>query len=145
MAIKSYRALVDAAKETDEYWIESAKHDLAFGLHRQIKRNGMSNAQLAIKLNVKPPYISKVMRGDENLTIESMVKLVRAAGGKLHLQVADQADGVRWFNVIAGRNNIFTGDAEAFRRSQMIKPKQSEQMVIPSHVEEMELYAAAAN
>lgn len=142
MAIKSYRDLVDAAKATDKYWIENAKHDLAFGLHRQIRRSGMSNAELATKLDVKPPYISKVMRGDENLTIESMVKLVRAAGGRLHIQVADQADGVRWFNVIAGKCNMFTGDAEAFRQSQAIKTKSA---VIQSHVEEMELYAVATN
>jgi len=142
MAIKSYRALVNAAKETDKYWIENAKHDLAFGLHRQIRRSGMSNTELAAKLNVKPPYISKVMRGDENLTIESMVKLVRAAGGRLHLQVADQADGIRWFSVISGNSNMFTGDAEAFRRSQVME---TEPVVIQSHVEEMELYAVAAN
>lgn len=142
MTIKSYRALVDAAKETDKYWIENAKHDLAFGLHRQIRRSGMSNAELATKLDVKPPYISKVMRGDENLTIESMVKLVRAAGGRLHIQVADQADGIRWFSVISGKGNMFTGDAEAFRRSQAIK---TEPLVIQSRVEEMELYAAATN
>lgn len=142
MAIKSYRALVNAAKETDKYWIESAKHDLAFGLHRQIKRSGLSNVELATRLNVKPPYISKIMRGDENLTIESMVKLVRAAGGRLHLQVVDQADGVRWFSVISGKGNMFTGDAEAFRQSQVMKTKP---VVIQSHVEEMELYAVAAN
>lgn len=102
----------------------------------------MSNAELATKLGVKPPYISKVMRGDENLTIESMVKLVRAAGGRLHIQVADQADGVRWFNVITGKRNLLTEDAEAFRRSQEIKTKQP---VIQSHVEKMELYAVATN
>jgi transcriptional regulator with XRE-family HTH domain len=28
-------------------------------------------------------YISKVFRGDNNLTIESMVKLARATGGQL--------------------------------------------------------------
>lgn len=142
MTIKSYRALVSAAKETDSYWIESAKHDLAFGLHRQIKRSGMSNTELATKLKVKPPYISKVMRGDENLTIESMVKLVRAAGGKLHLQVADQSDGVRWFNVISDKKSTFKGDAEAFRRSKMIKPGS---MPIVADREEIELYAAASS
>lgn len=136
MTIKSYRALVDAAKATDKYWIENAKHDLAFGLHRQIRRGGMSNAELATKLGVKPPYISKVMRGDENLTIESMVKLVRAAGGRLHIQVADQADGVRWFSVIPGKCNMLTENAEAFRQSQAIKTKQP---VIQSHVEKMEV------
>ena len=118
MTIKSYRALVRASKETDSYWIEHAKHDFAFGLNLQLKRSGMANNDLAKKLGVKPPYISKVMRGDENLTISSMVKLIRATGGKLHLQVSDKQDGMRWFQVVSGRKNSFASDAATFQQAQ---------------------------
>ncbi|MBK9447557.1 MAG: helix-turn-helix domain-containing protein [Betaproteobacteria bacterium] len=61
----------------------------------------MSNAEFARKLDVSPPYISKIMRGDENFTIEAMVKFARAAGAKLHLQIADESDAVRWVQVIS--------------------------------------------
>ncbi|MFZ2541864.1 MAG: helix-turn-helix domain-containing protein [Gallionella sp.] len=118
MTIKSYRALVRASKETDSFWIEHAKHDFAFGLNQQLKRSGMVNTSLAKKLGVKPPYISKVMRGDENLTIGTMVKLVRAAGGKLHLQVSDQQDGMHWFQVVSGKRNSFASDAATFQQAQ---------------------------
>jgi len=117
MTIKSYRALVRTSKDTDSYWIEHAKLDFAFGLNHQLKRIGMANTDLAKTLGVKPPYISRVMRGEENLTIGSMVKLVRATGGKLHLQVADQKDGMRWFKVISGKSNSFADDAVAFRQA----------------------------
>lgn len=139
MPIKSYKALVRAAKDTDTYWIESVKHDFAFSIHRQIQRHGITNAALAKKLGVTPPYISKVLKGDENLTIESMVKIVRAANGRLHLQVADQADGLRWLNVIPGRKNEFTVNAEAFRKSKQIRKSIS----IP--IEELENYGALSN
>lgn len=118
MTIKSYRALVRASKETDSYWIEHAKHDFAFGLNQQLKRSGMVNTGLAKKLGVKPPYISKVMRGDENLTIGTMVKLIRATGGRLHLQVSDQQDGMRWFQVVSEKRNSFANDAATFRQAQ---------------------------
>ncbi len=118
MTIKSYRALVRASKETDSYWIEHAKNDFAFGLNQQLKRSGMASSDLAKKLGVKPPYISKVMRGDENLTIGSMVKLIRATGGRLHLQVADQQDGMHWFKVISGKSNALADDVAAFRQAQ---------------------------
>lgn len=121
MAIKSYRALVKSAKDTDAFWVESAKHDFAFCIHRQLKRLEISNAALAEQLGVTPPYISKVMRGDENLTIESMVKIARAAKGKLHLEITDQTDGLRWFRVISGRKNEFADNADAFRKSKEIK------------------------
>lgn len=139
MPIKSYRALVKAAKDTDTYWIEGAKHDFAFAIYRQLKRHGITNATLAQKLNVTPPYISKMLRGDENLTIESMVKIARAANGKLHLEVADQSDGLRWFNVIPGQKNRFSVNAEAFRASKQIK----ESVSIP--LEELENYVTVSN
>jgi transcriptional regulator with XRE-family HTH domain len=140
MPIKSYKALVKAAKEGDTYWIESVKHDFAFSIHRQLKRHGITNAALAKKLGVTPPYVSKVLKGDENLTIESMVKMVRAANGRLHLEVADQADGLRWLNVINGQKNEFVGNAEAFRKSKQIK----EPIYVPV-VEELEAYVPISN
>lgn len=139
MPIKSYRALVKAAKDTDTYWVEGAKHDFVFSIYRQLKRHGITNAALAKKLNVTPPYISKMLKGDENLTLESMVKIARAANGRLHLEVADQSDGLRWFNVIPGQKNKFSVNAEAFRESKQIK----ESISLP--FEELETYAAVPN
>ena len=139
MPIKSYRALVKAAKDKDTYWIEGAKHDFAFSIYRQLKRHGITNAVLAQKLNVTPPYIYKMLKGDENLTIESMVKIARVVNGKLHLEVADQSDGLRWFNVITGQKNKLAVNADAFRESQQIKKSIS----IP--VGELENYVAVSN
>lgn len=136
MPIKSYRQLVEAAKDQDVYWIEVAKHDFAFSIYRQLKRHGITSAVLAKQLGVSPPYVSKVLKGDENLTIESMVKIVRAAHGKLHLEVADESDGLHWFNVIPGRKNEFSTNGEAFRKSRQITKSVS----IP--LEELENYVS---
>lgn len=132
MTIKSYRALVRASKETDSHWIEHAKHDFSFGLTQQLKRSGMANTDLAKKLGVKPPYISKVMRGDENLTISSMVKLIRATGGRLHLQVADQLDGMHWFKVISGKSNSFSQSAVNFTAIDSYQESEEEDATISS-------------
>lgn len=137
MPIKSYKELVKAARDRDTYWVEVAKHDFAFSIYRQLKRHGLTNAALAEKLGVSPPYVSKVLRGDENLTIESMVKIVRAANGKLHLEVADESDGLHWFNVVSGRKNELS-NGEAFRKSRQIK----ESVSIP--VEELESHGAVS-
>lgn len=138
MPIKSYKELVKAARDRDTYWVEVAKHDFAFSIHRQLKRHGLTNAALAEKLGVSPPYVSKVLRGDENLTIESMVKIVRATHGKLHLEVGDESDGLHWFNVISGRKNELSLNGEAFRKSRQIK----ESVSIP--VEEFESHGTVS-
>lgn len=138
MPIKSYKELVKAARDRDTYWVEVAKHDFAFSIYRQLKRHGLTNAAVAQRLGVSPPYVSKVLRGVENLTIESMVKFVRATNGKLHLEVADESDGLHWFNVISGRKNELSLNGEAFRKSRQIK----ESVSIP--VEEYESHGTVS-
>ena len=80
---KQLKAFVDEAKQTDVYWVESAKLEFALALEQQRRAAGLSYADLAKKMGTSAAYISKVFRGDNNLTIESMVKLARATGGQL--------------------------------------------------------------
>jgi len=56
-------------------------------LEQQRRAAGLSYADLAKKMGTSAAYISKVFRGDTNLTIESMVKLARATGGQLDARV----------------------------------------------------------
>ncbi len=84
---KKLKAFVDEAKQTDAYWVESAKLEFALNLEQQRRAAGLSYADLAKKMGTSAAYISKVFRGDTNLTIESMVKLARATGGQLDARV----------------------------------------------------------
>ena len=84
---KKLKAFVDEAKQTDAYWVESAKLEFALALEQQRRAAGLSYADLAKKMGTSAAYISKVFRGDTNLTIESMVKLARATGGQLDARI----------------------------------------------------------
>ena len=84
---KKLKAFVDETKQTDAYWVESAKLDFALTLEQQRRVAGLSYADLAKKMGTNAAYISKVFRGDTNLTIESMVKLARATGGQLDVRI----------------------------------------------------------
>jgi len=57
--------------------------------------NGVSRSELARRLGVSPAYITKVLRGNVNFTLDSMVCLVRVAGGEVSLQVAPKAQKKR--------------------------------------------------
>lgn len=118
MAGKSLNQYLAEAKHRDTYWIEHTKLDFSITLERQRRRNGLSYKTLAEKLGTSPAYISKIFRGDANLTIESMVKLVRAVEGQLHLEISGKADALRWFSVIEGTPNaLYKSDAEAWHQS----------------------------
>ena len=86
---KQLKAFVDEAKQTDAYWVESAKLEFALALEQQRRAAGLSYADLAKKMGTSAAYISKVFRGDTNLTIESMVKLALATGGQMDARILD--------------------------------------------------------
>ena len=56
------------------------------------KRRGAnkSYADLAKLMGTSNAYISKIFRGDANLTIESMVKIARAVGCNISIQADDK-------------------------------------------------------
>lgn len=76
--INSLELILDEAKKNDEFWMDSAKLDFAIALEAKRREINKSYADLARALNTSNAYITKVFRGDANLTIESMVKLSRA-------------------------------------------------------------------
>lgn len=89
---KKLADFISKAKESDTYWVEKAKLDFAISLEGQRRKAGMTCADLAKKIASSAAYISKVFRGDSNMTIESMVKLARAAGAQLEIKVVDQQE-----------------------------------------------------
>ena len=76
---------MEAVKETDEFWMDSVKLDFALSLEHWRRQTGKSYSDVAASMKTSPAYISKVFRGDANLTIETMVKLARSLG--CHLEV----------------------------------------------------------
>lgn len=97
---KKLLAFIDEAKRSDSYWVEKAKLGFAMSLERWRRLSGLSNKELAEKIDTSPAYITKVFRGDTNFTIETMVKLARACGGRLDIQIVDAGVSARtWASV----------------------------------------------
>ena len=47
---------------------------------RQMKRLGMNQTDLAKRMQVSRPYITKLMSGDVNITFETALRLAKAVG-----------------------------------------------------------------
>ncbi|SOB76149.1 Helix-turn-helix [Marinobacter sp. LV10R510-11A] len=99
MGINALKKLKEKIHSSETYWFESAKLEFVKALNQRVRRLGMKNKDLANHIDSSPAYISKVMRGDENLTIESMVKLARATGGHIHFHITEVDERVAWFGV----------------------------------------------
>ena len=88
MKKNSFKELIDEAKGRDTYWTASMILDFTDGLHKIMEANGVTRSDLARRLGVSPAYITKVLRGNVNFTVDSMVRLVRAAGGEVSIHIA---------------------------------------------------------
>lgn len=93
---KTLKGFIEKARESDSYWVEDAKLKFAVALDIQRKAAGMTYKAVADKLGTSAAYITKVFRGDSNVTIESMVKLARATGGGLDVRIIDTAAEAQW-------------------------------------------------
>lgn len=86
---KNLRSFVESAKNDDFYWVEKIKLDFAIELDKCRRDLNMTAAEFAKELGVSGAYMSKLFRGDVNLTIKSMVKLARAVGARIRLSTHD--------------------------------------------------------
>jgi len=79
-------------------WPSLALLEFTTGLARMMKARAkpMNQAQLARAMDVSAPYISSVMSGNENLTLEQMSRLAAAVDCAIHIAVVKKDLRVRW-------------------------------------------------
>lgn len=92
MTFSALDAMIREAEASGLMEMEGAKIDFAISLARLMERSGITRTALAQRLGVSAPMATKILRGDTNVTIETMVKAARAAGGKLHIELRPRAD-----------------------------------------------------
>lgn len=93
---KSFKDRLSAIKQTHNYRVERTKIEFVRGISRLMRLKGITNTELAQKVETSNAYITKALRGDCNFTIDSMVKLAHGVGANIHIHVADTAASVRW-------------------------------------------------
>lgn len=118
MISKKLSEFIEKAKLGDTYWVEKAKLDFALQLDKFIKFSNLSNKEFALKLGTSPAYISKIFRGESNLTIESMVKVARASNAELQINLIPNNNAKSiWINKIVELNLKHTHKVAHFQSS----------------------------
>ena len=83
--MNAYDYLIKAQSDP-QYWGEVAKSDFALTVHENMFRGNITASELSQLVGVSKQYISKILGGDTNFTIESMAKLLFAFGLKLDIK-----------------------------------------------------------
>jgi len=63
------------AQTRPEYYQETILLEVARRISDAMKENGMTRAELARKLAVTPAYITKVLRGNENFSLQTLARI----------------------------------------------------------------------
>ena len=92
--------LFDDSKCRETYWIESAKIDFTEEICKCMEKQNINRKELAKRIGSSPAYITKILRGNANFTLESMVRISRALGSELRCHL--QPDGAisQWFDMV---------------------------------------------
>jgi transcriptional regulator with XRE-family HTH domain len=97
---ESYREFIGRVESTVEYKVDVAALEFVDELVRAMRLAGVNQAELARRLAASEPYVSKVLRGDTNFTLATMVKLATAVESDIRVHLAPIGSTVYWYDLI---------------------------------------------
>lgn len=114
-----FASLFDSARERPEFHVERTSLEFTEEVIARMEALGISRAELARRLGVSPAYITKLLRGTTNFTLETMTRIAHILGCTLRTHL--QPDGARsqWFDVFESKDataGLFA-DCDAMKRT----------------------------
>ena len=77
-ATDRFNAFLERAKETDTYWTEKAIIEYTEEMVSQMAKQEVSRTELARRLGKNPAFVTKLLRGNNNFTFDTVVRIARA-------------------------------------------------------------------
>lgn len=79
---------------------ETAIYRIANEIYHAMKEAEVSNSRLAELVGKKPAFITRVFKGDHNMTVRTIANLAFALDKEVHFDLRDRAtEGYSWENV----------------------------------------------
>ena len=89
---------------TDEaYLAEFAILELTEEIGRRMSQLGLSRSELAKRLGTTPAYVTKILRGDANFTLRTIVRLAIALDSEFRCHLQPEGASAHWYDLVPGR------------------------------------------
>src|SRR5215210_2821538 len=82
--------LLAEARGSITYRAERAVLDFTGDIDRLVEERDMTRAELAERIGTSAAYVSKVLRGETNLTVKTMVSLADASEADIRISIVDR-------------------------------------------------------
>lgn len=96
----SFDSLFAQAEKRLDYKVEGAKNEFTETVVCRMEEIGISRSELADRLGKKKPQISKLLRGNNNFTVETMVEIADALGCNYRSHLEPKECEAIWLNVM---------------------------------------------
>lgn len=97
-----YQQFIASIRSGLGYWKSFSLLQFSGSIARLMKRDKVQGKELASRLGVSAAQVSKVLSGQENVTIETMAKFADALDAVVHIHVAKKGVQVQWHELPPG-------------------------------------------
>ena len=111
---EGFAELFNRLQDSEAYEVDALKVELCEQIYLIMEREGVTKAELARRLETSRAYITKLLQGSANLTLESLVKVARALECKLSVML--RARGGEEFSSIWDAKNVTPSINESVMR-----------------------------
>ena len=129
-----FKGLFTEARKDHAYWVEGAILEFTEDMVNRMEEQGVSRSELARRIGTSPSYVTKILRGSTNFTLDTMVKVARALDCDFRCHLQPQGAETRWFDVLDRMS-------EHKRTPDISRRVFSDKFTIQVHNEEKELVA----
>jgi len=85
MSTKTFEQMIQEFEQDDAYWTELAIIEFTETIVARMQAQNVTRTELASRIGKSKSYVTKVLQGDNNFTISTMVSLIRALDGQLQV------------------------------------------------------------
>lgn len=107
--MKNFKELLQSTIGSWQFKAEEHKLSLAHAFNQHMKKLSWNNADLARELGTSRAYITKIMRGDQNLSIDKITEIADALGADAHFYLSNKGATGQWLEVVASTNKKIKG------------------------------------
>lgn len=88
---EQFADLLQRAQQSDTFQIDRLKVEISERIYAAMKQQGTSNAELARRLGKSRAYVTKLLRGTTNFTLESLVRIGWALSCEVEFELLPKA------------------------------------------------------
>jgi transcriptional regulator with XRE-family HTH domain len=115
---RTIKELFNSARQSLGYAVEGVIIDFTEQVIARLDALQINRVKFAEKIESSPAYVTKLLRGDTNFTLESMVKVARALDSEIRVELVPKVPVNVWIEIAEKKLPVRTAEALAWVETQ---------------------------